>query len=156
MRFSALLALAACSGGPSRAAPEGPFGGAFGGPFGGPFVRARGLRDPHQLRRDVDPPRRAPRPDPTDSTAGVVTWDGSCVDAGTSSYAVLSNGWRPYFAGQTCAVALDHPDCSVAAASTTRITYGAAWLPPSSHPDAFDDVAGVLGRRLRGLGRRSV
>src|SRR4051812_20217640 len=43
-----------------------------------------------------------------DIADGDITWDGTCVDDGANSYAVLSNGWKPYFAGKgSCAIALD-------------------------------------------------
>jgi arabinan endo-1,5-alpha-L-arabinosidase len=139
MRFSALFALAACSGGPSKAAPDGPAG----GPQDASSEASSDAPAACATRISYGDTwiHPAGHPDPTDMTAGVVTWDGSCVDDGTSSYAVLSNGWRPYFAGHTCAIALDHPGCGPSAC-TTRITYGSAWLPPANHPDAFDDVAG--------------
>ena len=76
-----------------------------------------------------------------DTAAGSVTWDGTCSDDGANSYAVLSNGWRPYFTGSSaCELALDH-SCGPGSCAT-RITYGAAWLPPPNHPAQFDDVPG--------------
>ena len=75
----------------------------------------------------------------TDTADGVVTWDGTCVADGANSYAVLSNGWRPYFTGHTCEVALDHPGCHVTRACTTHIGYGSAWIPPPNHPGPDDD-----------------
>ncbi|MCY1046901.1 glycoside hydrolase family 43 protein [Corallococcus sp. bb12-1] len=77
-----------------------------------------------------------------DVAADLVTWDGVCINEGTNSYAVLSNGWRPYFTGNNaCVLALD-TDCAGAAACATRVTYGAAWLRPANHPAQFDDVGG--------------
>ena len=79
-----------------------------------------------------------------DVVDGRVEWDGACTDDGANSYAVLSNGWKPYFAGHhACALALDYSACRVESSCTTRITYGAAWNRPASHdPDQFDDVPG--------------
>ena len=81
----------------------------------------------------------------TDDTSTTVTWDGTCTDDGASSYALLSNGWKPLFNGNgACQIALDYTgSCAGALAPcTTRITYGAAWIPPANHPAQFDDVAG--------------
>ncbi len=79
-----------------------------------------------------------------DVAQGLVTWDGTCTNDGASSYATLSNGWKPYFSGNdACILALDASiSCGAAAACSTRITYGSAWLPPANHPDPYDDVAG--------------
>ena len=79
-----------------------------------------------------------------DVTAGAVTWDGSCTDDGPNSYATLSNGWKPYFAGSSsCVMALDETNCAGAPTScTTRVTYGAGWLAPSGHTATYDDVTG--------------
>ena len=80
-----------------------------------------------------------------DDDAALVTWDGTCTDDGASSYAVLSNGWKPYFQGNgACILALDYAGaCSGApAACTTRVAYGAAWLPPPNHPARYDDIDG--------------
>jgi GH43 family beta-xylosidase len=77
-----------------------------------------------------------------DIAADLVTWDGRCINEGTNSYAVLSNGWRPYFTGHNaCVMALD-TDCAGATACSTRITYSAAWLKPSGHTAQYDDAAG--------------
>jgi beta-xylosidase len=77
-----------------------------------------------------------------DVAAGAVTWDGTCVDDGANSYALLSNGWKPYFQGHSaCVIALDpSPACGAPAACSTRITYGATWVPPANHPAQYDDV----------------
>lgn len=85
-------------------------------------------------------------PGQRDVADGVVTWDGVCRDEGANSYAVLSNGWRPYFAGHgACVLALDYAGCPGApSACATRVTYGAAWLHPDGHPAQYDDVAGRL------------
>jgi GH43 family beta-xylosidase len=79
-----------------------------------------------------------------DTAQGKVTWDGTCTDSGSNSYATLSNGWKPYFTGHgACILALDYaPSCGAAAACSTRISYGSAWLPPANHPNAYDDVTG--------------
>ncbi len=81
-----------------------------------------------------------------DDVAGLVTWDGTCTDDGANSYAVLSNGWKPYFTGNSaCILALDASGAcgaGVPASCTTRVTYGSAWLPPPNHPASYDDVAG--------------
>jgi len=43
-----------------------------------------------------------------DDVAGPVTWDGACHADGANSYALLSNGFKPYFKGASaCAIALD-------------------------------------------------
>src|SRR5262252_6298093 len=34
-----------------------------------------------------------------DDAPGKLTWDGTCTDEGPNSYALLSNGWKPYFQG---------------------------------------------------------
>lgn len=47
-----------------------------------------------------------------DDTTTKVTWDGSCVAAGSNSIATLSNGWRPYFAGANkCAFTFRYVQC---------------------------------------------
>ncbi len=83
-------------------------------------------------------------PDGFDVAPGDVRWDGTCTDDGASSFALLSNGWKPYFQGHSaCAIALDHHGaCSNVGTCSTRVSYGSAWLPPPNHPDRFDDVAG--------------
>ena len=70
---------------------------------------------------------------------------GALVLDGANSYAVLSNGWRPYFAGHgRCEVSLDAQDCpGVTGACATRFTYGDSWLHPSDHPAQWDDIADV-------------
>ena len=86
----------------------------------------------------------ANHPAQDDRAAGDVTWDGTCTDDGANSYALLSNGWKPYFTGHgACAIALDHAtSCASAGACATRVTYGSAWLPPANHPAQYDDVSG--------------
>ena len=82
--------------------------------------------------------------DSFDDVAGVVDWDGSCADEWPNSYAILSNGWKPYFSGQgACVLAFDRgPSCPGAGAPcSTRIGYGVAWIPAPNHPDPYDDVA---------------
>ncbi len=80
-----------------------------------------------------------------DDIMGEVTWDGVCTDDGANSYAKLSNGFVPYFAGHSaCILAFDETAAclSAAPACTTRISYGASWLAPANHPTRYDDVAG--------------
>jgi len=80
-----------------------------------------------------------------DDVAGEITWDGTCTDDGANSYAVLSNGFKPYFTGHSaCTLALDETaGCANAAlACTTRITYGTGWIAAANHPNSYDDVAG--------------
>ncbi|CAN5561470.1 hypothetical protein BH11MYX1_BH11MYX1_45580 [soil metagenome] len=80
-----------------------------------------------------------------DNMLGEVTWDGVCVDDGASSYAMLSNGFKPYFTGHSaCVLAFDETSACLGAAPacTTRISYGAGWSPPPNHPTGYDDVAG--------------
>jgi hypothetical protein len=87
--------------------------------------------------------RPAMHPGNVDIVSGAVTWDGTCHDDGANSYALFSNGWKPYFNGNgACVIALDENGCGAAPACTTRISYGAAWLPPANHPLSYDDVAG--------------
>lgn len=84
----------------------------------------------------------AGHPDPFDDVGGPLTWDGVCTDDGSSSFAVLANGWKPYFAGHSaCVIALDST-CPGAPACTTRVSYGGAWLAAPGHPATYDDVAG--------------
>jgi GH43 family beta-xylosidase len=88
----------------------------------------------------IHPPNH---PDPFDDAMGPVTWDGTCTDEGANSFALLSNGWKPYFTGNAaCVIALDTHFCPGAGPCSTRITYGAAWIPAPNHPDSFDDVGG--------------
>ena len=87
----------------------------------------------------------ANHPSQVDVVAGDVTWDGTCIDSGANSYAVLSNGWTPNFQGNgACIIAIDYAgSCSnVPASCTTLASYGAAWLPPPNHPKSYDDVTG--------------
>lgn len=83
-----------------------------------------------------------------DDAAGVITWDGVCHRDGGNSYAVLSNGWRPYFTGpSSCIIALDTTgSCPTPPSSTcsTRVTYGSSWLRAPSHPNDYDDARGVV------------
>jgi arabinan endo-1,5-alpha-L-arabinosidase len=85
----------------------------------------------------------ASHPASFDVAPGLVTWDGACTDDGANSYALLSNGFKPYFTGNSaCVIALDASGCAGdAAACATRITYGASWLPAPNHPLDYDDVA---------------
>lgn len=86
----------------------------------------------------------ANHPESSDDVPGKLTWDGTCTDDGPNSYALLSNGWKPYFQGNgACIMALDYgASCGVPASCTTRISYGSAWLPPANHPASYDDVQG--------------
>src|SRR5688500_11477 len=43
--------------------------------------------------------RPSTHPAQYDIAGDLVTWNGVCVNEGTNSYAVLSNGWKPYFTG---------------------------------------------------------
>jgi GH43 family beta-xylosidase len=85
----------------------------------------------------------AGHPGSSDEVAGSVTWDGTCTDDGANSYALLSNGFKPYFAGDAaCIIALDSVGCpDVAPGCATRITYGSSWERTASHPLDYDDVA---------------
>ena len=51
--------------------------------------------------------------DAFDDVQGLVTWDGVCVDDASNSYALLSNGFKPYFSGRSaCVLGLDSaPSC---------------------------------------------
>ncbi|MGZ5971331.1 MAG: glycoside hydrolase family 43 protein [Polyangiales bacterium] len=81
-------------------------------------------------------------PDSFDDAMGAVTWDGVCTDDGANSYAVLSNGWKPYFNGHSaCVIALD-AHCGGKPACTTRVTYGSTWLHGPGHPAQYDEVPG--------------
>ena len=82
-----------------------------------------------------------------DDVAGQVTWDGSCeVDGSGNAFATLSNGWKPFFTGRSCVIALDYAGACdpVPGACETRVSYGTSWLAAPNHPDYRDDVAGVL------------
>jgi GH43 family beta-xylosidase len=85
-------------------------------------------------------PKQAGR---TEIAQGDVRWDGTCVDEGPNSYALLSNGWKPYFQGHSsCALALDHRGgCANVGTCATRITYGSSWLRAPNHPANYDDVS---------------
>ena len=86
----------------------------------------------------------ANHPQQDDTAGGDVTWDGACTNEGANSYALLSNGWKPYFQGHdACVMAIDHAAaCGAAEPCTTRITYADAWQHPADHPAQYDDVAG--------------
>ena len=88
--------------------------------------------------------RPANHPASYDDVSALVTWDGPCTSDGESSYALLSNGWKPIFTGTDgCVVALDvSGSCEPQAGCTTRVTYGPGWIPPASHPAGYDDVLG--------------
>jgi GH43 family beta-xylosidase len=88
--------------------------------------------------------RPAGHPDNFDDVDGAVTWDGTCTDDGPNSYALLSNGFKPYFTGnQACAIALVPSElCPTAGTCSTRITYAPTWAHPANHPAQYDDVDG--------------
>ncbi len=47
-----------------------------------------------------------------DDVGGVVTWDRQCFASGGNSWALLSNGWTPYFKGaDACDIALRYVQC---------------------------------------------
>lgn len=51
-------------------------------------------------------------PDHFDDVNGVVTWDGICHASGGESWALLSNGWTPYFSGaSSCDLSFRHTQC---------------------------------------------
>lgn len=81
-----------------------------------------------------------------DDVAGEVSWDGSCTPDGSNAYATLSNGWRPYFTGGRCVIAIDRSgSCATPSPScATRVAYGASWLRAPDHPADFDDVTGIV------------
>src|SRR6185312_10718761 len=77
----------------------------------------------------------ANHPDDFDVASGPVTWDGTCTDDGTNSYATLSNGWKPYFSGHSaCVIAFDESASCGAGTCATRVAYGAGWMAPANHP----------------------
>jgi len=80
----------------------------------------------------VAPPNHPAR---FDIAEGNVTWDGTCTDDGTHSFAKLSNGSQVTFVGkQACELALDpSPGCGAPPTCKTRITY---------RPAQFNDVDG--------------
>src|SRR6185312_13447936 len=83
----------------------------------------------------------ANHPDDFDVASGPVTWDGTCTDDGTNSYATLSNGWKPYFSGHSaCVIAFDESASCGAGTCATRVAYGAGWMAPANHPASYDDV----------------
>ncbi|WNG15927.1 glycoside hydrolase family 43 protein [Cystobacter fuscus] len=75
-----------------------------------------------------------------DTADGQVTWDGTCINEGSNSYAVLSNGWKPYFTGKNACVMAFDTTCAGAPACTTRITYNASWIHSGSNQ--YDDAGG--------------
>jgi arabinan endo-1,5-alpha-L-arabinosidase len=81
-----------------------------------------------------------------DDVEGAVSWDGTCTDDGANSYALLSNGFKPYFTGnQACAIALVPTElCPTAGTCSTRITYAPTWAHPANHPAQYDDVDGRI------------
>jgi GH43 family beta-xylosidase len=84
-------------------------------------------------------------PDAFDLVVGSVAWDGVCTDEGPNSYAVLSNGWKPYFTGHGgCTIAIDDGCAVPTPACATRVHYGSAWLRAPAHPADDDVVSGRL------------
>lgn len=85
-------------------------------------------------------------PEDWDEAAGVLTWDGVCGFDGANSFAVLSNGWKPFFSGRgACVIALDYESCpGVPTTCQTRVSYGPAWMPAPNHPETYDDIAGPV------------
>lgn len=86
-------------------------------------------------------------PEDHDDVEGRITWDGSCtVDAAGNAYATLSNGWKPFFNGRSCVIALDYSgSCTPEPGKCmTRVSYGPSWIPAPNHPASHDDVGGVL------------
>jgi GH43 family beta-xylosidase len=75
-----------------------------------------------------------------------VRWDGQCIDEGNNSYAVLSNGFKPYFVGRaSCVIAFDHEHCADTREScSTRIAYGESWQRPAGRTQRFDLLTGVV------------
>ncbi|HEX7665064.1 MAG TPA: hypothetical protein VF407_11150, partial [Polyangiaceae bacterium] len=83
--------------------------------------------------------------DQFDDVDGLVTWDGKCTPDGANSYALLSNGFKPYFTGHdSCVIATDTKgSCAgLAPKCTTRIAYGDSWSAPAGHTNRYDDVDG--------------
>jgi arabinan endo-1,5-alpha-L-arabinosidase len=85
----------------------------------------------------------AQHPAQTDTVDEKVAWDGTCTDDGADSFAVLSNGFKPYFSGHSaCVIALDWSSgCGAPSTCTTRVRYGANWLRPANHGEQYDEVA---------------
>ncbi len=82
-----------------------------------------------------------------DDVNGRVTWDGACaVDGSGNAFATLSNGWKPFFQGRSCVIALDYSgECAgVPKTCQTRVSYGPAWDVAANHPVHHDDVQGVV------------
>ncbi len=128
--------------GASGEAPGGASGQASGGTAGGPPTEPCTTRITYGTRWI----HGGDHPSQEDIASGIVDWDGTCVDDGANSYAVLSNGWKPYFTGHGCTIALDRSaTCDGAAAGcSTRVSYGASWMPGPNHPNFFDDVGGKV------------
>ncbi|MBQ9242031.1 MAG: family 43 glycosylhydrolase [Proteobacteria bacterium] len=87
-------------------------------------------------------------PSNVDNTDGKVTWDGTCINDGSNSYAILSNGWKPYFEGNDrCIISLDYSgDCpDIDNICRTRVTYSNNWKPGPGHENKYyDEVEGVI------------
>lgn len=136
------------SGGASGGSAGGSRGGSGGG-AGAPGGGGAGGAAPCATRITygstwIKPPNH---PANHDDVAGEVTWDGSCaLDGSGNAYATLSNGWKPFFQGRTCILALDSTSScpNTPATCETRVHYGPSWLPAPNHPSFHDDVTGVL------------
>lgn len=73
---------------------------------------------------------------------GVITWTGRCDNSGSTSYAMLSNGVKVTFAGNTaCEIEIDYTEaCEQPTECTTRVFYAPAWVRPANHPLQHDDA----------------
>jgi hypothetical protein len=153
-----LLTVAGCEGGSMNSPSDDGTGGMLGGNAGTPGDNGTGVTGSQD---DAGAPAEpcttritygdtwihgGNHPTQDDVAQGAVTWDGSCTDDGANSYAVLSNGWKPYFTGHSaCVLAIDQSaSCGPPASCETRVTYGANWLHPANHPAQNDDVGGRL------------
>ncbi len=134
LRAAALAVLAACGG--ASSSPGDAASGDGGGDATSGVCTTR-------ITYGGDWIRPANHPEAFDLVDGKVVWDGTCTVDGASSFAELSNGFKPYFDDTGCAIALDYsPACGAPAACSTRVSYGAGWIKPAAHPDSFDDIEG--------------
>ena len=141
IRFAACLAFVACSAGPGMEVGADALGGSGDSVA---VVDAPAAACTTLVSYGNTWIHGASHPGGTDLVDGNVTWDGTCVDSGASSYATLSNGWKPMFSGNSaCRIALDpSPSCPDFTHCVTRVTYGDTWFHGANHPAQFDDVAG--------------
>ncbi len=74
---------------------------------------------------------------------GVITWEGRCNNSGATSYAMLSNGVKATFAGDTtCEIEIDYTAaCEQPTECETRVFYAPAWVHPVNHPLQHDDAS---------------